>query len=192
MFLNNYWKIKSMYETYPQTYHANKTETKGYDVGVKKPDGTSAGYITAQMSDGGMTYTDWQNGIMKSLGILLGVGNAVKLATGDYTISADDYTIGGTDVTSDFSGLSLSVTINASSGGEDIVCVIAGTYNGAESIEVTRVGITKDVYREDSATVNNNSSPKHTPVLIVEHELTQSITLNNGDPLNIVLKVTQS
>ena len=191
MFLNNYWKAKAAMDTNPRTFWSNSQLRRGVLTGAKNTSGTSTGmYIVTSYSSGIMSTTTIANqaGIQDRL---IGQGNSVKIATGDSNISADDYIIAGTDITSDFSNLSITTTIGTENGGETYVCAIVGVYNGVNEVEVTKIGITKTLDYISSAEVSG-STLTTTQFLMVEHELTQPITLNNGDPLNIVLKVTQA
>lgn len=190
MFLNNYWKIKAAMDSHPRVYYNNNFHTLGYLIGVKNVEGTSANlYIATTYSTSILGYTDKINQAGKQ-DRLLTVDNAVLIATGDHTISADDYAIGGTNITSNFSNLSLSCVVNSELGGEIYTFTTTGTYTGSSSVVVKRIGITKNM--EYIGTNESSSTTVYkTPFLLIEHELETPISLNNGDPLNIVLKITQ-
>ena len=190
MFLNNYWKVKAAMDSHPRVYYNGNIHILGYLIGVKNVEGTSANlYIATTYSTTALDYPDKVNQAGKQ-DRLLTVDNAVLIATGDHTISADDYTIGGTNITSSFSNLSLSCVVNSELGGEIYTFTITGTYTGSSSVVVKRIGVTKNLEYNKVADSSITSVYK-TPFLLIEHELETPISLNNGDPLNIVLKITQ-
>ncbi len=190
MFLNNYWKVKAAMDSHPRVYYNGNIHTLGYLIGVKNVEGTSENlYIATTYSTTALDYSDIVNQAGKQ-DRLLTVDNAVLIATGDHTISADDYAIGGTNITSNFSNLSLSCVVNSELGGEVYTFTVTGTYTGSSSVVIRRIGITKKLHYNSVADAGI-TSVYTTPVLLIEHELESPIALNQGDPINIILKVTQ-
>jgi len=190
MFLNNYWKLRALFENYPRVYKDTYNHVRGYLIGVKNIEGTSNDlYIPATYStnvlgtDSVATQAGKQDRLLKA-------DNSVRLATGDHVISADDYTVGGTDITSQIRNLSITSTVSSEDGGETFVFTITGTYTGSSAVEVKRVGIVKKLQYTGQAdwTLTNIYT---TDFMLIEHELESPIALNQGDPINIILKVTQ-
>lgn len=187
MFLSNYWKIKACLDAHFEVINHNTISMSrviGWDYGAKLLDGTSAGYISASFTENLFTMITAQ---MK----FIGSGNSVKFATGSHVIDTDDYTIGGTDITSSFSSVTTSYVRNYDSGKEIYIITIAGTYNGSDPTTLQRIGIVKDVYCNSNQYQNYVTDPTHSNILLIEHELETPISLSNGDSINIVLKVTQ-
>lgn len=191
MFLNNYWKLRALFENHPRVYANDYNHILGYLTGAKNIGNTSPNlYVSTTYSTNILrNFTDVAAQAGKQ-DRLLTVDNSVLLATGDHVISADDYTVGGTDITNQIQNLSLTSAVNSEDGGETFVFTITGTYAGSSPVEIKRVGITKSLQYNSSTDVSIGTVYK-TPFLLIEHELESPIALNQGDPINIILKVTQ-
>jgi hypothetical protein len=190
MYLNNYWKYKLTLEKYFSIV-TDGYNTTGYASGINKYTGESIGYMLCAFSRNKINngQANYNNPMCyQARGLCVEAG--VKFGAGDHTIDADDYNIGGTDITADFTSVTISV-IPAVDDGYTYDIIISATYNGSGTT-LKRVGVTKDVYCNSvqSQELNNLSTYK-APVLMISHELSEPITLNNGDPVNIIIKVTQ-
>lgn len=188
MFLNNYWKYRTTLEK-NFNFLTSGYYTLGYASGIKKYNGGDLGYMLCGVSLNAMTNTNYFPFVVNQVkGLCTEV--TAKFGTGDHTIDADDFNIGGTDITADFSNVSISV-IPAVDDGHTYDISISATYTGSRTT-LKRIGITKDVYCNSvqSQEIYNMSIYK-APVLMISHELSEPIELNNGDPVNIIIKVTQ-
>lgn len=188
MFLNNYWKYKMGLDK-NFGFNSSGYQTTGSNVGLKNYSGVSF-YMFTKFSINEMTYANYYSEVPKQVQGL-SVGVAVKFGAGEQEGSVDDYAISGTDITSDFVSTTISSTPSVDEGFTyDIV--ISAIYNGSGTT-LKRIGITKDVYGNTNSSVETtNLTGYKIPVLMISHELSEPITLNNGDPVNIIMKITQS
>lgn len=191
MFLNNYWKWRAAIDGNFVLNGSGGASVWGVSSGIKDTSGNIIPYIVVGSNYN--AFRNWTSALVPLFGevpVLLRSGLQALLAEGSHTPSPDDYTIGGTDITSQFGNL--TVTWSTSSENDDVSYTIAitGTYTGTSTV-VKRIGLTQAIYKIPYDHVSDFANISSSRMLFFSHELDNPITLNNGDPLNILLKIVQ-
>lgn len=166
MIMNNYKKFLMGI----QGYFTEATNGIQYrDVGIIGTDGTVR-YMGIEFNNTFMSYASEQFRIDKNF--YLAVGN------GSETLTEDDYIL-ASDISSSFTNLSYSTNLSVEGDEYKRTFTVSGTNNSGSEKTITRVAYYKAMYINQSTTA---------PILFAVCELSQAITVANGDSFAITLK----
>lgn len=166
MIMNNYKKFLMGI----QGYFAEGTGgVQNVDIGIVGTDGT-ARFMGVKFVDGFLNYASNQFRIDKNF--YLAIGN------GSETLTEDDYIL-ASDISSSFTNLAYSTNLSVEGDEYKRTFTVSGTNNSGSEKTITRVAYYKVMYINQTTTA---------PILFAVCELSQSITVANGDSFAITLK----
>ena len=169
MILNNYWNWKSFIEKNPMGNGGNANQ----DIGLLDLSGNHANFCYSSANNG---YMSTHMGLIYNWAIKRSL--SARIGSGDTAVQASDYAL-ATDITSNFSNVSVTSSTSADGNSEKTITTISGTNTSGSSKTIKEVGITGIVYW-------NPNSDEQT-ILLVRQILNDPIEVANGQTFTVTI-----